>query len=285
MKLNTLTSALLVSTLGFSVAANASIIDLFTLPNPAVSIIDTSANGIPVTTDTNANSSLDQADPDAIGGYRDIIVNMNVAGFPGQNSAATVGEGYFSFANGSGVDGTATVQWDGLDGSATLDTIGLNSANLINQPGCPVVGCNAFTATVLLADQGFEYQITVYDMDGDWATLISDTLFPVSSPYDSVYFFDWFNLPATAPSPYDYFLDGLPFDIARGMGAAPGADNIVDFDNIGALQFVINTNGTVAVDLTIDSITKARVPEPGTLALIGLGLLGLGVNARRKPAA
>jgi hypothetical protein len=278
MKLNTLTSALLVSTLGFSAAANASIIDLFTLPNPAVTITDTTAGATPVT-------ALDQVDPEAIGGYRDIIVNKNVGVLPGQHSAATVGEGYFSFANGSDTDGTATIQWDGLDNSASLNTIGLDGANLINQTGCPVIGCNAFTATVLIADQGFEYQITVYDMEGDWATLISDTLFPVSSPYDSVYYFDWFNLPATAPSPYDYFIDGLPFDIARGMGAGAGADNIVDFDNIGALEFVINTNGTVAVDLTIDSITKANVPEPGTLALIGLGLLGMGVNARRKSAA
>lgn len=264
MKLNTLASALLVSTLGFSAAANATIIDLFSDPSPAVTVTDSTANATAV-------AALDQGPyADVIGGYRDVIVNMNVAGFPGTKSEATVGEGYFTFSNGSGVDGTATVQWDGMDGSAALDVDGLGGANLVHQIGCESSGCNAFTALVLLADQGFEYQITVHDMAGNWSTLISDTLFPVGSPYDSHYYFDWFNLAAGF-----HFLDGLPFVIVSSGGT-------VDFEDIGAMEFVVNTNGTVAVDLTLDAVSKTKLPEPGTLALLGIGLLGASLVGRRR---
>jgi hypothetical protein len=272
MKAKTLLATALAATLGYGTYAQAYIVDLFD---------DPAANGVNVVTDTTVGGGGDFEEypggavpsTSIIGGYRDIIADTTASdGIGTPRTELEVGGGGMSFSTSSGDTGIGTIQWDGRDGSSALDATGLGGLDLINQPGCPLAGCNAFVAQVLVADQGFFYQIGVYSGAANYSILTATTQFAVASLTEADYLFDWFLLASG-----DYLLGGLPFNIQR-VGSGP------DFTNIGALEFRVNQGGaaTAAVDLAIDSITKRGVPEPNVLALMAIGGFAVSLAGRRR---
>lgn len=283
LKKTTLLAALLAS-LGFATGANAAVIDLFDDPTDPESHIvrDTTVNnGAGTALNPGFGTQVGNgwymqygsgpvSSPTLLGGYRDLYVEMtaNVGSVP--NSTLSAGGGELAFSNTVGTTGYAVVQWDGNDNSVNLNTTGLGGIDVTQ--GCSG-SCSEFLAEVLQADQAFQYKITVWDMDGSGATLISDTLFEVASTTPASYLFDWFNLAAGS-----YFEGGLPFDIVR-----LGNLGDIDFTKLGALQFELNTDGTIAVDLRLGAINT--VPEPGALALVGLALAGAGLAGKRRKSA
>lgn len=280
-KLNAKSSIVAVAAglIGFAGAASASTIDLFTDPNPGFQTVTVFE---PAATPASASSQFGSA-PSILGGYRDVVVTMNSRGGPElgpARSEAFAGNGGFIFNNTTGVSGTARIQWDG-DDSANVALLnhtglrngGLTGVDLVNQVGCPVTGCDRFIAGVTSADQGFQYQIGLYTDAGNFSVLTTSVPFQVNALLFAEFPFEVF-LRATG----NYNDLAVPFSIAR-TGTGP------TLTNIGAIEFVANSDGgTLAVDLSISAITKTGVPEPGTLALMGLGFLAAAGIKRRRSA-
>ena len=68
---------------------------------------------------------------------------------------------------------------------------------------------------------------------------------------------------------------GSPLSLSFGLNSAL-------LTSVDELTLIIDTTGTANIDLAIDFVQA--VSEPGLIGLLGLGLVGLGVAARRRSA-
>lgn len=193
-----------------------------------------------------------------IGGYRDLLVNKvgnsaNDAGvdpFNPQGDGVSIGvsSGALRFSQDTGQNGYAIVRWDGAhyDGFSTIDATGLGGLNFAGQ----AIG---FSLTVLSLDAGFPFTLRAYSDASNYTTL------------------------TLVAGGLGTFV--IPFSLFSSMGVVTGTG--ADFSNIGALEAIINTGGAVKdVDLQIDLVSS--VPEPATLALVGLTLVAAGGAMRRR---
>ncbi len=272
-----ISTALAAAAFVFGNSAQAGIIiDLFT-DAPGGQLVTTQTNGATVFS-TQGDFPLT-----IVGGWRDLSItktgdvvgNVNV----GAASLEVDGGGVLSLSNASGVSSEGVVTWDGSNNAGAGGT-SVNITGLGGKDFTASGEANSFVVDVFSADLGFQYDIRVWDMDGSEATLSAGAQFVPSGVYPSYYQFDWFQLSngtycdgvSAPPACVDPFTQ-LDFVITRG-----GNLGDIDFEHIGALQLLLH--GTADADFAIGQ--TGTVPEPGSMALLGLGLLGMSALRRRK---
>ncbi|MGR5070227.1 PEP-CTERM sorting domain-containing protein [Vibrio sp. PNB23_22_6] len=235
----------LATSLAFASQANAVIIDDFDNPD---------AIGVNYVQDTTVDDSGSGNPSEAtyddplgiLGGERDLWVKLldNPEGSL-TGVALSVAAGSLSYGTGSSVVAEGKIQYDGNDNDAVnIDTAGLGSVDLTLNGG------DAFLLDVIDTDLGFTFGVQV------WSALGTET--------DTVV----------------YTASGA----TTGLAALAFSDFVgVDFTDVSAIEFTINTNGKAGqadIDFSIGSVVS--VPEPASIAFFGAGLLGLGLLRRRK---
>lgn len=251
-----------------SLSAQAGVVDLFTT-NQGLFVDNTPTAGDTATVITSGvGGSVNGAG--ILGGNRDLFVSL-IGNGGNSNRTASIGvnAGVLDFSVDTLAQGRGQIQWDGAaNTSESIDFTGLGGADLTDGGTL-----NAFELDVVFSDGGFNFEVTAYTDANNW-TRISF----ISNAHP---------VPATTTIPFSAF---QTLALCGSVNPAPGVLSITcgtgtaNLANLGALVVDLDRfGGSTSIDLTLDNVRT--VPEPGVLALVGVGLLAAGFVGRRRKQA
>ncbi|MDX1930827.1 MAG: hypothetical protein SFV81_30160 [Pirellulaceae bacterium] len=180
----------------------------------ATSAVPTAFNGVAAT--------------EAIGGQRDISIN-HTAGTGNLNVDVDLGDSnLLTFASGTGVIGTALIQYDGVDASATLVPTGLGSVNV--SAGDTLAGLLVSTRG---DSPGSTAEIRIYSNATDFS--VATVNIPDQLAIEEIFV------------PFSAFTTGV------------GATAAASFTSVGAIEVLIN--GVIELDAVISVVRSLRPSE------------------------
>jgi len=244
---------------GGSPASNV-IIDDFSAPNQSVLVS-------PFTTGTFTNQAATPPGV-SIGDNRDLAVYQPTA--VGNFTILSVFPSQMAMSQTTGSDATFYATWDGSNAVTTPTA---------NQPGGgPGVNTHGLDDGIGLPG----YDLTSNGINNGILIELLSVEAPANQITVSLEIFDYAGGSHTAS--YTYLGTDVPvyhfftfedFGYATGYDVQPGEGPI----NAGAIQMVMN--GTPNSDGNFGAVLATQIPVPAPLALIGVGLLGLGATRRR----
>ena len=185
-----------------------------------------------------------------LGGEREISVTRA----SGPLVTMSASSGSLAYGQIAGALGTGSVIWDGVDGGGSLDPIGLGGVDFTDGATSA-----AISIPLLFSDLPGVLRLTAYT-DGANASRATVVL-PGSIP----------------PNPQSVLTVLFSsFSILAGSGA--------DFSNIGAFVLEVDGSSQAGLDLETGAIQTVETPELQTAFLLGVGLMGLSLRARRRAA-
>jgi len=196
------------------------------------------------------------ADGGVAGGYRDIKVtrvSSNAGQVSGDSNESYPGR--FSTSTSSNTSGAVELQYDGNDNSPLVNFSGLGGISVLTG------GADTFTLSAA-SDLGVVVRVLIYKN----GTVGND------------FAFHNFVIPGTGSTAV---LQTYNFKLAD-FSTSGTFNKATDYNNVGAI--VVRTSTSVnSADASIGLVITTRsVPEPGSFALMGLGLLGTGFAAYRR---